>query len=48
LYRLYREELFVTSKLLCINEEAAYVVWDFFLSLWKRAAYLHTTVRHNA
>lgn len=58
LYRRYWEDLFLTAaKALRSKEEAADVVQDVFLSLWKRrneinvqsslAAYLHTSVRYK-
>jgi RNA polymerase sigma-70 factor (family 1) len=58
LYRRYWEGLFITAaKALRSKEEAADVVQDVFLSLWKRrneisvqgslAAYLHTSVRYK-
>ncbi len=58
LYRRYWEGLFVTAaKVLRSKEEAADVVQEVFLSLWKRrneidvhgslAAYLHTSVRYK-
>ncbi|MEO6818888.1 MAG: RNA polymerase sigma-70 factor [Ginsengibacter sp.] len=58
IYKRYWEELFITAaKALRGKEEAADVVQDVFLSLWKRrnelnllgslAAYLHTSVRYK-
>jgi RNA polymerase sigma-70 factor (family 1) len=58
LYRRYWEGLFITAaKALRSKEEAADVVQEVFLSLWKRrdeikvqgslAAYLHTSVRYK-
>ena len=58
LYRRYWEDLFITAaKALRSKEEAADVVQDVFLSLWRRrndlnlqgslSAYLHTSVRYK-
>jgi RNA polymerase sigma-70 factor (ECF subfamily) len=58
LYRRYWEDLFITAaKALRSKEEAADVVQEVFLSLWKRrneiniqsslGAYLHTSVRYT-